>query len=83
MTTYKRQCNFCKKTFDEMDEHLDFGFDMVLPYGTTHDMAHLELDMCVDCFNQFMDEWVLPRCKISPLIETLSEEDLIGEGEFA
>lgn len=79
MVDFKRVCNFCKKQFDQYDTELDFGFDMILPYGSEHDMAHLRLDVCSHCFDKMMDDYIIPNCQINPLVEVMDEDEVPWE----
>lgn len=79
MVDYKRRCNFCGANFSPEDEELNFGLDMILPYGSEHDMAHLRLDLCCKCFDIAMDEYIIPNCKINPLVEVMDEDDVPWE----
>lgn len=79
MVDYKRVCNMCGALFSDVDEELDFGLDMILPYGSEHDMAHLRLDLCCHCLDRLMDEYIVPNCKINPLVEVMDEDEVPWE----
>ena len=79
MVKIEKRCNCCGNTLNDMDEELDFGFDMILPYGSENDMAHLRLDLCISCFDRLMSEWVTPNCIINPLVEVWDEEEVPWE----
>ena len=76
MVEYKRCCNFCKATFSAEDEEMNFGIDMILPYGSDHDMAHIRVDLCIPCLNKLFDDYIIPNCQINPLVEVLDEEEI-------
>ena len=79
MVDYKRVCNLCGATFQPVDEELDFGLDMILPYGSEHDMAHVRLDLCCKCLDRLFDEYLVPNCKINPLVEVMDEDEVPWE----
>lgn len=79
MVDYRRRCNLCGADFSPEDEELDFGLDMILPYGSVHDMAHLRLDLCCRCLDRLMDEYIVPNCKINPLVEVMDENEVPWE----
>lgn len=79
MVDYTRRCNMCGVSFSDLDEQLDFGFDMILPYGSKHDMAHVRLDLCCECTDRLFDEYIVPKCKINPLVEVVDEEEIDWE----
>ena len=62
-------CNFCGKEFNEWDKQEDFGFNYMVGYGSTFDMTELELHLCCDCFDKTMNEYIIPHCKINPIID--------------
>lgn len=66
----KRVCNICEKEFDEFDTQEGFGFHYrSIGYGSGFDGSSIELDMCCDCFDKLMNEYIIPKCKISPVEE--------------
>ena len=79
MVQYKRRCNLCGLDFSPEDENLDFGIDMILPYGSEHDMAHIRLDLCCHCLDRLFDEYLIPNCKINPLVEIMDEDEVPWE----
>lgn len=76
MVDYRRRCNFCGADFSATDEELDFGFDLILPCESETDIAHIRLDACVSCVNKLFDEYIVPNCKINPLVEILDEDEV-------
>lgn len=79
MVDYRRRCNMCGADFTEEDHELDAGCDMILPYGSAHDMAHLRLDLCCRCLDRLFDEYLIPNCKINPLVEIMDEDEVPWE----
>ena len=48
------------------------GFGLHYPavgYGSEFDGKSIELDLCCDCFDKLMNDYIIPRCKISPMKE--------------
>lgn len=70
-----RICNICGKQFDEWDEQEDRGFHDRFGYGSKFDESILDLDWCCDCFDKMLEEYIIPKAKINPVI------DLYGEGD--
>lgn len=68
MIDYARHCNMCGQLFDDWDEQEDFGFTHRVGYGSKFDLQVLRCDFCCNCFDKLMDEYILPRCKISPIV---------------
>lgn len=62
-------CNLCGKKFDEWDKQEDFSIHRNLGYGTKYDSDILDLDLCCDCMEKFLDD-IIPRCQISPIAES-------------
>lgn len=65
----KTTCNMCAKDFNEFDRQENLGFHNHLGYGSIHDEEVIDLDICCECFDKMMDEYILPKCKIQPFIE--------------
>lgn len=69
MVKYQKFCNLCGKEFDIWDSQENLGIHTgTIGYGSGHDGDKLELDLCCDCFDKVIDD-LIPKCKISPLIE--------------
>lgn len=68
----KRVCNVCGKDFDLWDTQEGFGFHYTVGYGSEFDGQGINLDLCCDCFDKLMNEYIIPRCKISPVEEVLT-----------
>lgn len=65
----KKVCNMCGKDFDMWDTQESFGFDYHVGYGSGFDGSNIQLDLCCDCFDKLMNEYIIPNCKISPVEE--------------
>lgn len=63
----KTICNICGKEFDMWDQQEKFGFHHQVGYGSKFDGDHINVNMCCDCFDELMDTYILPKCKVSPL----------------
>ena len=63
-------CNMCGKTFDKWDEQESFGIHENVGYGSKHDGDIINLDMCCDCFDKLIDNYILPQCYQSPIEDT-------------
>lgn len=59
----KTICDFCGKEFDLWDTQEDFGFSYRVGYGSKFDECDIDVDLCTDCFDKMMDEYILPRCQ--------------------
>lgn len=67
MAKGKTICNVCEKQFDMNDECLSFGIHRKIGYGSKYDGDDMDLDLCCDCADKFIDE-MIKKCKISPII---------------
>ena len=63
------KCNFCGKEFDMWDKQENFGFNYMVGYGSRFDETELKLDLCCDCFDKMMEEYIIPHSKINPIID--------------
>lgn len=64
----KRVCNICGKDFSFWDTQEGFGFHYPrVGYGSEFDGSTIELDLCCDCFDKLMNDYIIPKCKISPV----------------
>lgn len=61
----KTICTMCGKEFDMWDEQEGFGFNYHVGYGSKFDCSHVMVDLCCDCFDELMDTYILPKCKVS------------------
>ena len=68
------KCNFCKKEFDALDNQEGFGFHYPrIGYGSKFDGGSIDIDLCCDCFDKMMDEYVMPRDKFATKEDTTEE----------
>ncbi len=65
----KRICNMCGKEFDEWDTQEGFGIHASVGYGSGFDGTKIALDLCCDCFDKLMSDYIIPKCKYSPVEE--------------
>lgn len=65
----KRVCNMCGKDFDMWDEQEDFSIHRHVGYGSGFDGSLINLDLCCDCFDKLMNDYIVPNSKISPVEE--------------
>lgn len=64
----KTVCNMCGKEFDMWDQQEAFGFNYVCGYGSRHDGEEVLCDLCCDCFDKLLEEYLIPKCKY-PIIQ--------------
>lgn len=56
------QCDFCGKELDVYDTQENFGFHHHhIGYGSQFDGESIDIDLCCDCFDKMMDEYVQPK----------------------
>ena len=72
----KTICNICGKEFDGWDKQANFGLHYIVGYGSTHDGDTVSCDMCCECFDRLLDEYLIPKCKY-PIAEEAGGEYLI------
>ena len=70
-----KRCNMCGKEFDVFDKQEDFCIDKYVGYGSKFDLCHVQLNLCIDCFDRLITK-IRPECKIDPVI---GEYHLAGE----
>lgn len=56
-------CNVCGKEFNSFDDNNAISLYATACFGSKYDGEHINADICIDCFDKFVDE-----CKISPVI---------------
>lgn len=55
-------CDMCGKEFNEFDRQEDFGFYYPnIGYGSKFDGTHISIDLCCDCFDKMIEEYVIPK----------------------
>lgn len=58
------KCDLCGKFFNAYDEQEEFGLHYChIGYGSKYDSCDIDIDMCCDCFDKMMEEYVEPRLK--------------------
>lgn len=62
-------CNMCGKDFDEFDIQNNFGIHKKVLYGSSFDGGVINLDLCCDCFDKLMEEYILPNAEHDPIEE--------------
>lgn len=65
----KNFCNICGVNFDLWDKQEQFGFHYKVGYGSIYDGDEINLDMCCNCFDKLLTEYLLPKCKINPILK--------------
>ena len=59
------KCDFCGKDFDHWDIQEGFGFHFPrIGYGSKYDEMSIEIDLCCNCFDKMIQEYVEPRLKL-------------------
>lgn len=48
-------CNCCGREMDEIDKCGIVSISQMLGYGSKHDGAHVEVDICAECFDAFIE----------------------------
>ena len=60
MKIYK--CDLCGKPFNEFDEQEAFGLHYnSIGYGSKYDGCNIDVDLCCDCFDILMSEYIEPK----------------------
>ena len=58
------KCDLCGKFFNAYDEEEKFGLHYSnVGYGSRYDECHIDIDMCCDCFDKMMVEYIEPKLK--------------------
>lgn len=65
----KCMCNICGKEFDEFDWQNSFGVHQAVMYGSQFDGFAINLDLCCECFDKLMEDYILPRAAHNPVEE--------------
>jgi len=64
----KKVCNHCGKELDIFDRQEDFTIHkQQIGYGSIHDGDGVHLQLCCDCFDEFVED-----CKVNPIEEAES-----------
>lgn len=64
-----RKCNICGKEFDMWDEQQKFDLNFDVLYGSKHDGEKINCSLCCECFDNLIDEYILPKCSINPVVQ--------------
>lgn len=70
----KRVCNMCGNDFDVWDEQENFSIHKYIGYGSRFDNERIDLDVCCDCFDRAMMEYIIPKCKLMPFDHWTKED---------
>lgn len=58
------KCDFCGKELNELDSQENFGFHYQhIGYGSQYDGESIDIDLCCDCFDKMMSEYVFPKMR--------------------
>lgn len=63
-----RKCDLCGKVFNNYDEQEGFGLRYEVGYGSRYDGSSINVDICCDCFDKMMDEYIVPKLKFDKAI---------------
>lgn len=56
------KCDFCGKELNELDSQENFGFHYQhIGYGSRYDGESIDIDLCCNCFDKMMSDYVLPK----------------------
>lgn len=71
------KCDQCGKDIYVFDESERFGlhYDNV-GYGIRYDECHIDIDICCDCFDKMMTEYIEPKLKFKDLA-IMAYEDFV------
>lgn len=74
------RCNVCGKTVEQVFENqMPISIHDRVGYGSKHDGSMLDLDICCDCFDKLIEDFI-EKCVINPLHEMEQyRETAIGE----
>ena len=62
------KCDLCGKFFNTLDEQEHFGLHYHnVGYGSKYDGCHIDIDMCCDCFDKMMTEYIEPKLKFKAI----------------
>lgn len=58
------KCDLCGKNFSTLDEQERFGLHYNnVGHGSRYDECYINIDMCCDCFDKMMTEYIEPKLK--------------------
>lgn len=64
-------CNICGREFDFFDEQQNIKIEYYMKYGSSFDGTKVSCRMCIECFDKFVNEYLVPKSIINPI---MSEE---------
>lgn len=56
-------CDMCGKEFNYWDTESGFSLSRNFGYGSKYDLEGIECDLCCECFDKLLDEYLIPNCK--------------------
>lgn len=59
-------CNMCGKEFHPVEDSDLFQWHKFLSEDSRH-RGNFALDLCPECVDRLLDEYLIPNCKISPI----------------
>lgn len=62
------KCDLCGKFLNEHDELESFGLHCEVGYGSKYDGCSINIDICCECFDKMMDEYITPKLKFDGAI---------------
>lgn len=74
------KCDLCGKFFNEWDNQEEFGLHYNnVGYGSQFDGFNIDIDMCCDCFDKMMVDYLIPKLKFrKTAIRDLHDYDEYG-----
>ena len=70
------KCDLCGKFLNEYDEQENFGLHYNnIGYGSKYDGCNINIDMCCECFDKMMKDYIQPRLQFKSAI-TDSEQSI-------
>ena len=66
----KNRCTYCGNAFNEWDEQENNSFRKLVGYGSKYDLSVVEVKLCCNCFDRFIDK--ICECgAINPIVKEL------------
>lgn len=66
------KCDLCGKFLNEYDELENFGIRYNnIGYGSKYDGCNINIDMCCECFDKMIDEYIAPKLKFDGAISEI------------
>lgn len=70
------KCDLCGNFLNEYDEQEKFGVHYnSIGYGSKYDSCNINIDMCCECFDKMMKDYIQPRLQFTSAI-TDSEQSI-------